>query len=331
METVSNGLKYLFTYILYPCVLLGFFASICYLIYKIVKDAEDLNEMIRRIAAAALPIISLVFLIIAVDSKDSSNLKKFILSLNEFFKFLVGLVVGVDIVEAGRFFFKSQKEIWMSIYAIFLSSVLAFILYMLMLGGLGSLQFFLFGMVLAGIVLLVFHGLPGSKSPSFSKFSIALILILNLAVFAAPILISGWVFKSIPVIVTPPVIQKHEEVKSPEINYREQSYIDLIKWAVGSDKYEVNFSGFMRGIKGLKAMGSYHKIPIPLVIDALRKTYPNTDNEYPGRYREIAIEAISFLVDFKVKEACKLLSEIETKGGFLSEPARDAIRKICGY
>jgi len=339
MEAVSNFLKDFFTNILYPGVLLGVFASISYLIYKIVKEAEDLNETIRRIAAAAIPIISLVFVIIAVDANDSSNLKKFILSINEFFKFLLGVVIGIDIVEAGRFLLQSQKEIWMSIYAIFLSTILAFLLYMLMLGGLGSLQFFLFGIVLIGIVLLVFHGLPGANPPFFSIFSIVLILVLNFLVFVTPVVVRGWVFqkKMNANSLTPSPISITKKTKLsevPQINYREQAYIDLLKSAVESNEYSVNVREFMRGISELKEMGSYHKIPIPLIMEVLTKTYDNANysDEYDQNgYRKLAIEAINFLVSMKATEACKLLSQIQTHGGYLYEPSKKATKEICGY
>lgn len=346
MEAVGNVLKLVFTYFFYPCVVLGIFASISYLIYSIIRDAIDVTGMIRRIAAAALPMIVLIFLIITVDAEDSSNLKKFILSINDLFRFLIGIVIGVDIIEAGRFFYKSDKETGISIYTIFLSSVLAFLLYMVMLGGLGSLQFSLFGMVFAGIVLIIFRGLPGSQDTDLSKVSIAIILLLNLMVVAIPLVKPDWVFKKeVPttgmqesVVPTTP-IKKPEKPKMSELNLLEKAYIDLLKSAVTTDYYDrvrVNYDDFMRGIEKLRDMGSYHKIPVSLFIDVLKKTYrlANTNNSLYSdndQYRKIAMEAINFFVEVKATEACELLSKIQTEGGYLYEPTKKATKDICGY
>jgi hypothetical protein len=353
MEVIGNILKFIFTYFLYPCVVLGIFASIGYWIYSIGRDAVDVTRMIRRLAAAALPMIVLIFLIIAVDAEHSSNLGKFILSIKDFFRLFIGIVIGVDIIEAGRFFYKSDRETGISIYTIFLSSVLAFLLYMIMLGGLGSLRFSLFGMVLAGIVLVIFRGLPGSQDAKLSKVSIATILLLNLLVVLTPLFIAGWVFKDREQLVSTSNIQesatpKHnlQEPKAPtspiqetakseisELNPKEKAYIDLLKSAVTSQN-RVNYNDFMRAMKELKEMGSYKKIPIPLVIDALKRTYPNTDNDddyYYTQDREIALEAISFFVKVKAKEACELLYQIQARGGFLYEHTKKAAKEICGY
>ncbi|MCX6581638.1 MAG: hypothetical protein NT166_15800 [Candidatus Aminicenantes bacterium] len=294
------------------------------MIYIIVRDAVDVTGMIRRIAAAALPLIVLIFLIITVDAEDSSNLEKFILSIKGLFRFLIGIVIGADIIEAGRFFYKSDKETGISIYTIFLSSVLAFFLYMVMLGGLGSLQFSLFGMVLAGIVLIIFRGLPGSQDTDFSKVSIAIILLLNLMVGAIPLVKPDWAIAS-----TPPIPEAVRPKKSG-LNLLEKAYIDLLTSAVKSNENQVNSTDFLRGIKELKLMGSYHKIPVALFIDVLKKTYISA-NEYNSPYREIAMEAINFFVEVKATEACQLLSKIQTEGGYLYEPTKNATKHICGY
>ncbi len=335
MEAVGNGLKFIFTYVLYPGILLGLFVSISMLIYKIVMDAKDNYERIRRIAAAALPVISLVFLIIVGNSKDSANLKEFMQSLGNFFKFLLGFIIGVDIIEAGRYFLKSKEELWLSIYAIFLSSVLSFFLYMFMLGGLGSLQFLLFGIVSAGIVLIIFRGLPGIKEPGLSKSSMVFLLILNLTFLTATIFLSDWVFKpeavdSTPQAVTtrPSAVQKPIKQESPPLNEKEKAYIKLLKTAIESE----NWSEFKRCVKELKAMGSYHKIPIPLIIDALRKVYHYAnESSYYSSHTEASIEAINFFRKMKAKEACALLSQIQAEGGYLYEHAKNATKEICGY
>lgn len=158
MDTISETLKWVFTFIFYPAVVIGIFVYVVAIIVFLIGEQEGLAR-IRRVTAAILPLLLLIFVALSTGS-SAQAVKEFFTSINPFILLAVGAVVGIGEVELGRHLIYADDEMGPSLYALFLSLVGVFMLYSLMQGILGSLHFFLFGMLLAGGLDIVFKGPP---------------------------------------------------------------------------------------------------------------------------------------------------------------------------
>jgi hypothetical protein len=158
MQAISEVLRWVFTYIFYPIVVIGIFIYVVGVIVFLVNEARGLSA-VRRMTAAVLPLLFLIFVVLSTD-ESSKSVREFFLSINPIALLALGAVVGIAMVELGRRLLRSDTEIGPSVYALFLSSVGVFILYSIMQGILASLHFFLFGMLLVGGLDIVFKGPP---------------------------------------------------------------------------------------------------------------------------------------------------------------------------
>ena len=154
MDTISYILKSIFTYLFYPAIVLGVFASIVLAVMSIVSEGKE-RGFIRRLTGALLPVILLVFVIIAIDTKDDP-ITQFLRWIPVFFHLIIGVVIGVAAVEISRYI-DDKEDTAASIYALFLSSIGVFMLYSIMQGFLGSLNYFLFGAVVAAGLDVIFR------------------------------------------------------------------------------------------------------------------------------------------------------------------------------
>ena len=80
METVSEVLRWIFTYIFYPIVVIGIFIYVVGVIVYLVSEAKGLS-VVRRITAAVLPLLFLIFVVLSTD-KNSEWVRQFFLSIN---------------------------------------------------------------------------------------------------------------------------------------------------------------------------------------------------------------------------------------------------------
>lgn len=154
MDAVGTFLRGLFTYILYPIIVIGLFLSLLGVIAYIVLDVRG-SSLARRITAALLPLIVLVF-VISSNQGDQLNITQ----INPFIQLIAGSVIGVSLIETGRILGKSNNDITASVFILFLSLVDTFILYSTMQGVLGTLQLFLIGMIITAGLDIIFRGPP---------------------------------------------------------------------------------------------------------------------------------------------------------------------------
>ncbi len=157
MNAIGNLLSWLFTYIIYPVLVIGLFLFILVLIYSITTESRD-HGLIRRLTAAFLPVVILVFVV--SDRESSNSVSQFIGSINPLLLFVFGCSIGLAIIELGIFLGNKDSEVGIAIYLLFLSIVDTFIMYSTMQGILGRLQFFLVGMILTAGLDVIFRGPP---------------------------------------------------------------------------------------------------------------------------------------------------------------------------
>lgn len=157
MEAIRAVLDAIFSYVLYPAVVIGLFAFIVFSVCLLVLRATG-ERRIRRLVAAALPIVILVFVVIPVE--EPGGIGDLLGNLYWFWRFLVGAAAGIGILELGRIFIDSDEEIGPAIYVLFLSGISMFILYSVMEDFLKSLHVVLLGIVVGGGLHVIFRGLP---------------------------------------------------------------------------------------------------------------------------------------------------------------------------
>jgi hypothetical protein len=159
MDAISNILKGLFTFLLYPLLIIGLFGFIAIFIAMIVSEASRLYSRVRRLTGAFLPVVILIFIVLVSD-QEREPIKIFLLSIPVTIHLAIGSVAGLAIVELGRHLMKLSDDTGPSVYALFLSSVGVFMLYSIMQGILGSLNYFLFGLAVVGGLDVIFRGPP---------------------------------------------------------------------------------------------------------------------------------------------------------------------------
>jgi len=154
LDKTAYGLKWFFTVLVYPGVVVGIFLVLIISIVYVVQNGEGFGY-VRRITGALLPPLMLTFMLLITDKGDDP-IKSFFLNRNPFIYLFVGFIVGLALVEFGKRLINTDDDRWGSIYNLFLSSMLVFLLYSIMKGFLDSLVYFLFSMIMAGGLDIVF-------------------------------------------------------------------------------------------------------------------------------------------------------------------------------
>jgi hypothetical protein len=154
LETIGAGLRWLFSTILYPVIVIGVFAYLVLVVFLLVAQGTGDNR-VRRLAAALLPIAALVFVLIPRESESIANSLSYV---QPYGRFLIGAFLGIALLELGRIL--SDSEIGSALYVLFLSINAAFILYAIIEQALTNLHILLLGMVVAGGLQIILRGPP---------------------------------------------------------------------------------------------------------------------------------------------------------------------------
>ena len=163
MKLFGNLLRYFTIYVVYPAIVAGLFFFLGYSIYNLIKHARE-GERLRRIAGALLPIVILVFALV-LAAKSDLGLDGLYYSLNSFWGFLGGLLVGVIVIAFGNYMKEFDMEILPPLFTFFLSFITVFILYSIMQFKLGALNYFLMGMIIGGAIIIIWKGIPDALLP----------------------------------------------------------------------------------------------------------------------------------------------------------------------
>src|SRR5437763_1119458 len=99
IETINGFLRWIFTELLYPVIIIGVFLLVLYLIVNIVIQGEG-SGRIRRLTGALLPLIFLVFVLMWVRQGDEP-VGRFLFSLGILYHYLIGIAIGILLLEIG--------------------------------------------------------------------------------------------------------------------------------------------------------------------------------------------------------------------------------------
>ena len=165
MENVRSFLGGVFTYVLYPAVVIGIFAYLVILAIEIVTSARTQLSIIRRSVGALLPVVVFVFLF-ATEPDAIKELDAIILALSAYLRIVFGILAGLLMMESAKRLLKTNLDAVAGTYALFVSSVVAFLLWAFIGGILGSLNLVLLGFVAAGGLHLMYCGVPRSLEAS---------------------------------------------------------------------------------------------------------------------------------------------------------------------
>lgn len=155
MESIAAVLKWVFTYILYPGLILGIFIFILGSIYFMYERTFN----VRVLLAAVLPLVLLVFIV--VSEANMSLAKRMLETAPMWLYILAGTLTGTGIVEFGKSAGDSQNPVKGALYSLFLSMVGVFILFCIMSTSIQVVHPLLFSLVIAGGFYAIFRGIPG--------------------------------------------------------------------------------------------------------------------------------------------------------------------------
>jgi len=155
---VGTVLRWIFTNLVYPLLVLGVFAFISSIIADFVLAVTG-ERRIRRLVAAALPLTIVVFALVPTET-EASDLEALLNLAGPWVRFATGLLLGAMGLAIGRALASRDAEIAAAIYVLFLSAIASFIVYCLVEGVLRNLHVFLLGLVLGGGLYVVFRGTP---------------------------------------------------------------------------------------------------------------------------------------------------------------------------
>jgi hypothetical protein len=336
---IGNILKWLFKYILYPAIIV----CILYYIYDLIKHLVYRSgpgmSFMRRVAAAALPFISLVFLLLLESEQDSMTINAYLLSLKGFFKFLVGVLLGIQLVGLRKYLRKGAPDITAVPVLLFLSTVGSFILYAIIGGYLPGLRLTLFGMVLAGGIVIMFAGLIESEKTKMAATVVILVLLVNAAITTGLIVMPDCflvhdISKQIEILELEIESLVKKDVKPTE---REEAYIELLQESLVYP--DIDEGKFNHAIEKLEALKATDKIPVDDLIQLLEAAYPRAfegARHYAKQYRSISLTVIELLIRLEAEEACDLLYDLESESHkyddkVLHEAIRKAAKDICGH
>src|SRR5690606_11507551 len=114
---------------------------------------------LRRAAAAFLPLAILVF-IIASDQREQDGLAALMSQTTRWGRWIMGLAMGLLLLEIGQFASRRNNDLAASLYALFLSFLGVFILFCLVYSILFAIHDLLLGLVVAGSLDIIFRGPP---------------------------------------------------------------------------------------------------------------------------------------------------------------------------
>src|SRR5881394_3756825 len=124
MDLISAILRWIFTYLVYPAIIIGIFAFVIGTIVYIVNSKK--SDEVRTAVAAIIPVVALVFLIVS-ERAPSQSLMNIFENVGPIMKFFVGAAVGVGLLELGKLLLESDSKIGPPLYAMFLSTVGVFL------------------------------------------------------------------------------------------------------------------------------------------------------------------------------------------------------------
>jgi hypothetical protein len=161
MELIGDRLRWLFTIVFYPAIVVGVLLCLLAAAVLLVIAAEG-EARVRRLTAAVLPFVGLVFVLVP-NQLDTAVIVRSLSLVYPLWRVAIGALAAVLLLELGRFLDRIDSEIGASLYVFLLSLSATFILYTVIERQLGNLHLFLLGTVIAGGFHVIFRGFPRSR------------------------------------------------------------------------------------------------------------------------------------------------------------------------
>lgn len=159
MEIIRDLLEAIFTYLLYPAVVLGVFLYLIALNISIVHSAKTTSSAIRRAVGAVLPLIILIF-VISATAETTKQITSYLSDVPQVTLILAGATLSFVMMESGKRLSNTDATAAISVYAFFISSLIALLFWILIGGLLQALNFALLAFVVTGGIHVIFRGLP---------------------------------------------------------------------------------------------------------------------------------------------------------------------------
>lgn len=155
MEVIADFLKWVFTFVFYPGLIVGIFLFIIGTIIVLYHKTDN----VRIILASFLPLVMLVFFVISDANENSIRLM--LENADIWIHLLSGLILGVTVIEFGNLVSRSLQPVSVALYCFYLSFIGIFLLYCIMTTAIQTIHELLFVFVISAGFYAIFRGIPG--------------------------------------------------------------------------------------------------------------------------------------------------------------------------
>lgn len=155
MEAVADFLKWVFTFVFYPGLIVGIFLFIIGTIIVLYHKTDN----VRIILASFLPLVMLVFLVIS-DANEHS-IRMMLDEAELWVHIAFGLILGITVIEFGNMVSRSLEPVSVALYCFYLSLIAIFLLYCIMTTAIQTIHELLFVFVISAGFYAIFRGIPG--------------------------------------------------------------------------------------------------------------------------------------------------------------------------
>jgi hypothetical protein len=158
MNVLTWFLSALFTYVMFPLVVVGTFGVLVVGTVGLVSSQSNEQRQVRAGIAATVPVVTLVFLHVMV-AELLASIGNALASVSVLGQILSGAVLGIILTESVHWL--KDLEGLVPFYALVLSSLAMLMVLLFMSGQLKSVSFIIFGaVVVTALYISLFRGLP---------------------------------------------------------------------------------------------------------------------------------------------------------------------------
>jgi hypothetical protein len=152
--TIRDAIRYGLDLVFFPALSIGVLVYICGTVILQIRHARD---RVRRLTGALLPLVAAAFLFISTNHSAEEISTALSLKFG-IIEFLIGAAIGGAAIFVGRILAASEAEIGPTLHVLFLTAGGAFLVYVVLLGALPSLNFYLFGCISGAAVYVIGRG-----------------------------------------------------------------------------------------------------------------------------------------------------------------------------
>ena len=156
IETVRDGITWVFIYLLYPACILGMFIVLFAMLMRTIGTGQSDFAKFRRSIGAILPFVSLILLVASGD-KFAATVDSQFSAISWYFRFFIGLFLGGVLFEA-MMRFEVENDVVAALFAFLLSSIASFAMWLFISEIFDSFNLLFLGFLLGGGFHFIFRG-----------------------------------------------------------------------------------------------------------------------------------------------------------------------------